>query len=373
MRVDNLRFETAGGTGSSSIAGVASSDCGSGNLYGINVDLYDATLGDLLSSTTTDQNGNYSFNDLGSGDYLVAVETPLGYSTTASEQSVSLSCGDAATVDFDFTCSGTTGSPRGIGFWKHQFTVATGGKGSAQVSASSLCNYLDVVESHFNQHAVNPVIVYQPPASTACPDKLSAGNTVINIKGNVPMSTRARQHLFALLMNVVAGYLHQASVISADGATVAQAITFCDNLIDNLSGNYELAKNIAETINESGTVAAGTIPLSTPDVRYKTVVEEIQSLPAQFSLEQNYPNPFNPSTVINYQLPAESHVTIKVYDVLGKEVTTLVEGIQSAGYKAVGFHADGLPSGLYFYKLHATPLRGEAEQFSQIRKLSLTK
>ena len=73
--------------------------------------------------------------------------------------------------------------------------------------------------------------------------------------------------------------------------------------------------------------------------------------PAQFTLEQNYPNPFNPSTVISYQLSVVSNVTLKVYDVLGREVETLINQRQAAGSYSVTFNAAGLPSGVYFYRL----------------------
>ena len=83
------------------------------------------------------------------------------------------------------------------------------------------------------------------------------------------------------------------------------------------------------------------------------VKEKVRATPATFSLSQNFPNPFNPSTVIGYQLPANSLVTLKVYDVLGREVRTLVNEREGAGDHSITFNAADLPSGVYFYRLTA--------------------
>jgi len=72
-----------------------------------------------------------------------------------------------------------------------------------------------------------------------------------------------------------------------------------------------------------------------------------------FRLSQNYPNPFNPITVIKYKIPGISFVTIKVYDVLGSEVTTLVNEEKPAGEYEVEFNGSELTSGIYFYQLKA--------------------
>ncbi len=88
--------------------------------------------------------------------------------------------------------------------------------------------------------------------------------------------------------------------------------------------------------------------------------------PRTFELSQNYPNPFNPSTVISYQLPISSEVSLKVYDMLGRELQTLVNTRQDAGRYAVLFNATSLASGLYFYRL-------QAGTFVETRKMTLVK
>jgi len=85
-----------------------------------------------------------------------------------------------------------------------------------------------------------------------------------------------------------------------------------------------------------------------------------------FSLEQNYPNPFNPSTVIRFQISKRDYVTLKVYDILGREVATLINAEKPAGDYNVGFNAQNLTSGVYVYRL-------QAGKFSDVKKLLLLK
>lgn len=89
---------------------------------------------------------------------------------------------------------------------------------------------------------------------------------------------------------------------------------------------------------------------------YSNEVEVIVSVPEKFELSQNYPNPFNPSTKIKYQIATSNPVSLKIYDVLGNEVATLVNEIQSTGNYEVTFDASSLPSGTYFYRLQTGSL-----------------
>ena len=93
--------------------------------------------------------------------------------------------------------------------------------------------------------------------------------------------------------------------------------------------------------------------------------------PAGFSLSQNYPNPFNPSTMINYQLPTDGHVTLVVSDVLGREVRTLVNEVKNAGSYEVKFDASSLASGIYFYRVNITGKNGK--NFVSTKKMLLMK
>lgn len=109
------------------------------------------------------------------------------------------------------------------------------------------------------------------------------------------------------------------------------------------------------------------IPLKEPLLGDPTSVEENSSLiPGLFELKQNYPNPFNPLTVISYRLSVIRFVTLKVYDLLGREVTALVNKEQFPGNYDVEFIANDLPSGTYFYKL-------QAGDNTEIRKMILLK
>ncbi|MCL4538624.1 MAG: T9SS type A sorting domain-containing protein [Bacteroidetes bacterium] len=124
------------------------------------------------------------------------------------------------------------------------------------------------------------------------------------------------------------------------------------NMGDGLPGSSVTSLYINDSDVYVGTQAGGLWRAAISQV---TAIKppQIQSLPSEFHLSQNYPNPFNPSTTISYDIPKRSHVLVSIYDVLGREVRTLVDEKEAPGTYKVLFDASSLPSGVYFYRISA--------------------
>jgi hypothetical protein len=127
--------------------------------------------------------------------------------------------------------------------------------------------------------------------------------------------------------------------------------------------------------NEVASGTEGAVSLLEPGslLSLKLGASSSSAAPHEFSLEQNYPNPFNPTTVIRYTLPAESRVVLKVYNLVGEAISTLVNSVQSAGSKSVEWNSGNFPSGIYFYRIEITNAENPAQYFTQGRKMLLIK
>ncbi|MFC2135965.1 T9SS type A sorting domain-containing protein [Bacteroidota bacterium] len=121
------------------------------------------------------------------------------------------------------------------------------------------------------------------------------------------------------------------------------------DLIINSDGNLILAG-----ASGSFSFSSDAYILNTSDFRTATSVEDSESIITDYILYQNYPNPFNPSTTINYQIPQEGFVTIKVYNIIGNEITTLVNENKNAGRHSLEFDARNLASGVYIYTIRSS-------------------
>lgn len=125
----------------------------------------------------------------------------------------------------------------------------------------------------------------------------------------------------------------------------------------------EAGQNLVGVSGKGNTWITGGFFTSHPNI-FTGVNNTEESVPGKYQLYQNYPNPFNPSTIISWQLPSKSHVLLKVYNVLGKEISTLVNEVRPAGKYKIIFDAGTLASGVYFYRLIA-------DSFSETKKMLL--
>jgi hypothetical protein len=138
---------------------------------------------------------------------------------------------------------------------------------------------------------------------------------------------------------------------SLTSATTIRAITFRATSSD--STVFAGAENVSPGVHEYTFPLVGIKPPGS-------------NIPTEFALRQNYPNPFNPATYINYDIPKASNVTLTVFDMSGKEVTTLVNEFKQAGTYSISYNASSLASGVYFYKI-------SAGDFTSTKKMILIK
>ncbi|MGB4852697.1 MAG: T9SS type A sorting domain-containing protein, partial [Ignavibacteria bacterium] len=181
--------------------------------------------------------------------------------------------------------------------------------------------------------------------NTALPVELSSFNYE-TLKGNVTLhwttSSEINNAGFDVERSDVNGQISnvwsKAGFISGNGTSSGSInYSFTDNNLSSGKYNYRLKQ-----IDYNGNYEYFSL---NSDV--------IIATPKNFFLGQNYPNPFNPSTVINYNIPQDSYVKIKLYDNTGREVLTLLSEFISAGYYTINFNASDLASGIYFYNINA--------------------
>lgn len=184
--------------------------------------------------------------------------------------------------------------------------------------------------------------------------------------------TQANTYNYSLTVTDNQGATGQTSgqIVIGSSSNVNVIVTPASGTISpNGSQNITLtldAQNIQEgtyTGQVSITTNGGNITIP---IDYLVDVEQLSNLPSEFSLRQNYPNPFNPATSIEFSLPNQSDVSLIVYDMLGKEVKSLVNDRKSAGTYKVSFDGSSLASGIYFYRLNT-------DNYNESRKMILVK
>lgn len=346
----------------SSISGIVEV-AGSG-VGGVTVILYELNENkEIVKEVGTTQSapdgtpGHYEFKDLPPDDYRLGIVTPLGFSPDEETKDVNVPiCGNDETVDFTLTPVTITNNARSKGYWKNQFDYYLRHKGNAQETLDNLNSYIAAIGGHYIPHFTDIFVENY---------NLQYWSDILSY-GGPDMYQKAKAQLAALILNMASLKISQLEVVTADGSNVADVITHASTIMSNPSStknDLELAKDISEAVCTHVEIAEGIVPHY--NMLYKSGMNADGTV-TEYSLSSNYPNPFNPSTVISYALPQSGLVTLKVYDILGNEVATLVNEVKSEGIHSVNFDASGLPSGVYIYKM-------QAGDFVQTKKMMLLK
>ncbi len=277
-------------------------------------------------------------------------------------------CKDSCTVVL--TCEGELGQGCTPGYWKnHKFQWDRAGDVASSCVAAAIA-----------------------AKAAAFPAEPWSGNGTINSLYRTTFGVTAAQMTAVGLasnltliqaLNLGGGKFEQLARHSVAGLLSACAVNYAFTSATVLQQTHNAI--VTKTL---GTPTLGDIfdlannagcPLDNKELGRETIVggsiEEV--MPTQYNLSSNYPNPFNPSTVINYEVPEPSYVRLAVYNMLGQEVATLVDGVVEPGVRAVEWNASNgsgavLPSGIYIYKMQATSLTSE-KGFQTVKKMMLMK
>ncbi|MBK8553322.1 MAG: T9SS type A sorting domain-containing protein [Ignavibacteria bacterium] len=161
------------------------------------------------------------------------------------------------------------------------------------------------------------------------------------------------------------------AVVKYDNDGIQQWVAEYNNGGVSLNYIYDMALDAEDNVLVTG--QSGGSMATVKFVQDPTSINHMYNItPAEYKLEQNYPNPFNPTTKINFSIPKQGNVTLKIYDVLGKQVLTLINEIKQIGNYEVEFNARqhgqdiNLASGIYFYRI-------ESREFTDIKRMILIK
>ena len=350
-----------------SVSGIV--DVGGNGAGGVAVALYDLDEDfNIVSQVATTQSapdgipGKYEFTGLLPDDYRIGIVTPLGFNADAETKDINVPiCGNDKTVNFTLTAGSIVNQARGKGYWKNQFDYYIKLKGHAQETLSDLTSYLDLIVAHY-------VPAYDLFFTATM--SIQYWSEILSY-GGPDMRQKAMGELATLLFNFASQKISQLEVVTADGNDVSDVISEASIIVRDIPGPtytlaeknvLERAKDMCEYVNNQKTIPAGWV--TDHNILYKTGASQNQ--PKQYALYSNYPNPFNPSTVISYAIPADGFVTLKVYDLLGREVASLVNEKKEQGIYSVNFDASSLSTGVYLYKL-------QVNNFTSVKKMILIK
>ncbi len=235
----------------------------------------------------------------------------------------------------------------GVQVYSWQWTLgATGGGTSLQLAANDFYGHAATADWYFDDYQFEDLYIV--------PVELTSFTANVNTSGQVVLNwttaTELNNQMFEIQRSADNNQFITIGYVDGQGTTTEpQEYSYVDKTVETGKYFYRLKQ-----IDFGG------------QYEYSDVTEVDVNGPLTYSLEQNYPNPFNPSTVIKYSVANAGHVRLVVYNLVGEEVSVLVNGMVDAGFYQVSFDASNLPSGIYLYKL-------EAPGFVQIKKMMLMK
>ncbi len=233
---------------------------------------------------------------------------------------------------------------------KTDFTTAAG----AFASAVADFNGDGLPDIIVTDNDANSVSVFFNTADLPLPVELASfSSSVISNNVTLNWSTAQEQNNkgFEIERNSFGAGWNKVGFIAGRGTTtIAQSYSFSENGLNSGRYSYRLKQ-----IDYNGNYKY-----------YELQNEVVIGVPNKFVLNQNYPNPFNPSTVLSFQLPVAGFVSMKIFDMSGREVASLVNEVKDAGYYSVTFDVKSLSSGTYFYKL-------STDKFSDVKKMVVVK
>lgn len=286
---------------------------------------------------------------------------PTGKGVVANANIVIRTTGKSYTV----TYGSTTHSYPGDGTRNYSPSSVTVSVGS--INSGSVSNLSANDGSYFvvNSSTTSTFTTDWYSSVTISENRTSVSKLTVTYDGRYSTSVTQRLYLFNYSTNA------WNQIDSRTVGTSDVTVTFSPTTPSNFISTTGIIR-----LRVLGTSTAGTFTCSGDFVRFAVTtgipkLASIDEVPAKFELLQNYPNPFNSMTTIHYSLPAPGFATLKVYDLLGQEIATLVNEYKEPGAYEINWDASNQASGVYFYRIEATSLTEPSRKFSQVRKMVL--
>lgn len=349
--LDTAQTDSLGGT----IVGIMHDDHDN-PLPGVLATLTDG-LGNLINSTISLSDGSYSLGGIRNGEYLL-IGTGAGYTSTSTPVTLNGQATSAVAVNLSLTYQSPASA---LSFGNGWNLVSL----PMHVSDPSLATLLPGFTGHLFQYSSQGYIQSsQLAGGHGYWIKSGSGSGMnVDIVGDAVLAETLTVQEGWNLIGAVSVSAPVSDIMSAQpGFIVSQFFGYSEGYYKTemlLPGQgYWVKVKAAGTLiigeGTTGSLYPVTVlgssenPPPAPDVSSAT-----DAKPTAFALHQNHPNPFNPTTIITYDLPSAVHVTLKVYNILGVEVASLINGTVEAGLHQVTWDASAMPSGVYFYKINA--------------------